>query len=690
MFKYIKKAALAASIAIMSMGCAVSAYAERIQMNLVYDGVSHAYNEEEIKIVLDGKEITNLDVPAVSINSRTMVPARAIFETAGAEVVWNEETKEVYIIQNSDIVTLKIDSNVGLINGVEFTMDTPAKIVNDRTLIPVRAAAEALNYKVGWDDATRVVTLSKDGSTSSSNTNNNSQSSTTTPITPTATSIKVNSITVPASSSADAVFEIKASDAITKYESFMLDNTRLVIDIYNADMAVSNTNITTTNCGAVTAIRTAQFQVTPEKITRVVFDLAGNVKNEVKLSSDKKSVVIEFETNSIYDVKLSKSGDSEPLEVYGNTTPVLNVTYAGNPLRLVIDIPNAVSSLDKTIDVSSKFIDEITTSTVNGNTVRLEAMLDDNVSYEVVTENGYAAVKISESTLDNVSYDVRKHVLELDEIGRLSSSEIEVFDDYATGIYTIYLPDDYSDVYGEGVLFIDDDTYISKINVGLENGKTVIELTKKREISVHTREYMDYMQFEVSTVELTGEKIVVIDAGHGLQDNGTSGNGIIEKDVNLDIVKRLYNLLEADENIKVYATRLDDSYPTNISRAQLANEVGADLFVSIHHNAATSTSANGTEVLYAIHEGETSGLTSKIAAETLVKYVVNALGTTNRGAVLRNDLIVLNQTKVPAVLVEVCFLSNSSDAALIKQEKNKDAVAQALYSGIVDLLAQYD
>ena len=219
MFKYIKKAALAATIALMSMGCAVSAYAERIQMNLVYDGVSHAYNEEEIKIVLDGKEITNLDVPAVSINSRTMVPARAIFETAGAEVVWNEETKEVYIIQNSDIVTLKIDSNVGLINGVDFTMDTPAKIVNDRTLIPVRAAAEALNYKVGWDDATRVVTLSKDGSTSSSNTNNNSQSSTTTPITPTATSIKVNSITVPASSSADAVFEIKASDAITKYES---------------------------------------------------------------------------------------------------------------------------------------------------------------------------------------------------------------------------------------------------------------------------------------------------------------------------------------------------------------------------------------------------------------------------------------------------------------------------------------
>ncbi len=687
MFKSIKKAALAAAIALMSMGCAVSAYAERIQMNLVYDGVSHAYNEEEIKIVLDGKEITNLDVPAVSINSRTMVPARAIFETAGAEVVWNEETKEVYIIQDSDIVTLKIDSNVGLINGTQFTMDTPAKIVNDRTLIPVRAAAEALNYKVGWDDATRVVTLSKDGSTSSGNTNNNSQTGTTAP---TATSIKVNSITVPASNSADAVFEIKASDVITKYESYMLDNTRLVIDIYNADMAVSNTNITSTNCGAVTAVRTAQFQVTPEKITRVVFDLAGNVKNEVKLSSDKKSITVKFETNDIYDVKLSKSGSSELLEVYGNTTPVLNVSYAGNPLRLVIDIPNAASSLDKTINVSSDYIDEITTSTVNGNTVRLEAKLDDNVSYEVVTENGYAAVKISKSTLDNISYDVRKHVLELDEIGNISSSNIEVFDDYATGIYTIYLPGDYSDVYGEGVLFIDDDTYISKINVGLENGKTVIELTKKKEISIHTREYMDYMQFEISTVELTGEKVVVIDAGHGLQDNGTSGNGIIEKDINLDIAKRLYNLLEADENIKVYATRLDDSYPTNISRAQLANEVGADLFISIHHNAATSTSANGTEVLYAIHEGETSGLTSKIAAETLVKYVVNALGTTNRGAVLRNDLIVLNQTKVPAVLVEVCFLSNSNDAALIKQDKNKDAVAQALYSGIVDLLAQYD
>ena len=70
-------------------------------------------------------------------------------------------SQEVYIITNTDVVTLKIDSNVGVVNGMDFVMDTPAKIVNDRTLIPVRAAAEALKYNVGWDDATRTVTITE-------------------------------------------------------------------------------------------------------------------------------------------------------------------------------------------------------------------------------------------------------------------------------------------------------------------------------------------------------------------------------------------------------------------------------------------------------------------------------------------------------------------------------------------------
>ena len=71
-------------------------------------------------------------------------------------------------------------------------------------------------------------------------------------------------------------------------------------------------------------------------------------------------------------------------------------------------------------------------------------------------------------------------------------------------------------------------------------------------------------------------------------------------------------------------------------------------------------------------------------------YVVSALGTESRGIKERPDLIVLNQTTVPAILIETCFLSNAGDAQIISDEANRQKVAEAIYSAIVDMLNQYN
>jgi len=94
-------------------------------------------------------------------------------------------------------------------------------------------------------------------------------------------------------------------------------------------------------------------------------------------------------------------------------------------------------------------------------------------------------------------------------------------------------------------------------------------------------------------------RVVVLDAGHGKSDNGASGNGLHEKNVNLEIVQRMCEYFEEYSDIKVYATRLDDSYPTNFARAKMANDA-ADLFVSIHQNSNVTSDSNGTEVLYCV------------------------------------------------------------------------------------------
>ena len=110
-----------------------------------------------------------------------------------------------------------------------------------------------------------------------------------------------------------------------------------------------------------------------------------------------------------------------------------------------------------------------------------------------------------------------------------------------------------------------------------------------------------------------------------------------------------------------------------------ANGWPADLFVSVHCNAAGSDAA-GTETLVYSDDG---GASSKLAA-CIQNQIVSSLGTTDRGIKQRRGLIVLNSTDMPAVLVELAFISNSGDAALLAN--NQDDFARAIARGVTDYI----
>ena len=121
----------------------------------------------EIKLTIDSKEIvkngvaSELDVPAQIINSRTMVPLRAIFEALGATVEWNDATRTVTSEKDGTTVKLTIGEANIYVNGQAKALDVPAQIVDSRTLVPARAVAEAYGCNVGWDNDTRTVTITK-------------------------------------------------------------------------------------------------------------------------------------------------------------------------------------------------------------------------------------------------------------------------------------------------------------------------------------------------------------------------------------------------------------------------------------------------------------------------------------------------------------------------------------------------
>ena len=119
--------------------------------------------ESEIKVLLEGYVI-EFDQPPVIINDRTMVPMRAIYEALGAEVNWDPDTRTASGTKTGITVSFTIDEAQVDINYNKKEIDAPATIVNDRTLVPVRALAEGFGVDVKWDAVSRKVLLSKGNS----------------------------------------------------------------------------------------------------------------------------------------------------------------------------------------------------------------------------------------------------------------------------------------------------------------------------------------------------------------------------------------------------------------------------------------------------------------------------------------------------------------------------------------------
>jgi len=180
-------------------------------------------------------------------------------------------------------------------------------------------------------------------------------------------------------------------------------------------------------------------------------------------------------------------------------------------------------------------------------------------------------------------------------------------------------------------------------------------------------------------------KVVVIDPGHGGYEPGAIHGGIKEKDLNLDIALRLEKLLK-NEGITVYMTRKDDSYVGLYSRSGLANSVNADMLVSIHNNA-DGYNTSGTMTLY--YPGtamKRNGITSQDLASIIQKEVSSYLQTKNIGIIQRTNLAVLRTSKVPAVIVEVGYMTNKNELKKLNTEEYRQKAAEAIRNGILKAL----
>ncbi len=185
-------------------------------------------------------------------------------------------------------------------------------------------------------------------------------------------------------------------------------------------------------------------------------------------------------------------------------------------------------------------------------------------------------------------------------------------------------------------------------------------------------------------------KVIVIDPGHGGCDPGASRGAYVEKEITLSISKLLaQRLSEAGAMVVLLRTEdrdlVGDGFSGTIAarkredlklRAQRANEVKADLFISIHTNADPSPRWSGAQVFY-----NSSSQPSKLAAVMIQEEITQQLGNTKRKAA-PGDYYILRNTQMPAVIVEVGFISNPMEASLLVDPEYQDRLARAIFAGI--------
>jgi N-acetylmuramoyl-L-alanine amidase len=176
--------------------------------------------------------------------------------------------------------------------------------------------------------------------------------------------------------------------------------------------------------------------------------------------------------------------------------------------------------------------------------------------------------------------------------------------------------------------------------------------------------------------------LIVIDPGHGGSEPGAVSRGVFEKDLNLDIALKLNEMLINREFI-THITRTNDSFVSLQDRAKIANDLKAEIFVSIHHNALTANS-HGTETLFLSKNNSFSEKLAKKIQEELVR----SLNFKDRGIIERPGLAVLRQTNMPAVLVEIGFMSNQRELEEMMKNETKDKAASAILQGILGYFSE--
>ncbi|MFA9466083.1 MAG: N-acetylmuramoyl-L-alanine amidase [Velocimicrobium sp.] len=680
-----------------------------------YGGKNYNYTSAQASATLDGSSINLKGTPGVLINDTCMLSASDVFKKGlGVSYQYDKSSKQIVITQNDITIEMKLNSKKAYINGNEVTCDVaPTKIKfvaarKTKLFLPARFVAEALGYSYNWNSTTKTSEMKQpfvinyDGSWK-----------------------------VYKGIQGKVTFEQEDID-LSGMPSIILDNTPLLraslvfktklgadytydkesntVTISQNDTTIEMTidsNIAVVNGESKTmgtAARVIYNKATQKNYVMVPGRfVATNLGYEYSWNSGLKTSSIKTGEKTYFSQVFSESSDGQASLIAMEATCTNKkdiLTLTGNtPLDILItevdslNLQLTISNVDANImDITQVLSDSYYLKGVwlssDNNVIVININKEEECNYYTVNTGNEFKLILCENA--NVDIDKSGFQLKFALPANVKFDSITTEDFYYENKFVIHLVGDYSSYFDQNPIQYND-AIVKDVNVDTTNeGDTEIAVTTCSLKGFKLNNCGDYIGVNIANPSSIYDKIIVLDAGHGGKDNGASSRGTKEKDLNYTIIYKLAKdyFNSPDSTIKAYWTRNDDTFIPLDDRAAFASEIGADVFVSLHMNSATSK-ASGLEVYYSKDNSSQMGnLTSRAMANLFYRHLIDDLDMDERN-VKSAGFVVVKKNTVPSILIELGFLSNKEDYSKLTDPDFQDFAAHSIYNSAVALFEEY-
>lgn len=700
-----------------------SNYALAADLKIRYDGKTITYKNSQTKLTLDGKKIDFGKNPGIIIDGNCMVPAKEVFEKSlGASYTYDSESGDISIKQYNVIVSMTIGSKKAYVNGKKKTLSIAPKKVKffstnvTKIMVPFRFVAESLGYGYNWVNSEATSKLTSPLVVRYKSNSQNVEISESDWMAYTGikgkvyyngTQINLSDIPVISIDGTNLV-QVEKVFADTLGLDYSYDTATGIITLKRNDITLTMTlNSSTALINDVPYEMNTEVRLIEDKNTKNSYIMAPVSFLAKKLgygyswnSSDKTVIITRTEadytnlkwsediltdadkgSNIITNINISNKNKNDIVTITGLSSFTAIVNEDRSEGTITVNISNVFNQIE---EVQKSFTDGIF---INGmkvkpsaNGISIVLIKKDNGTYYTSQSGNIFEVIMCEDSTTNVENSMYQMKFSMPD--GVTIEDITDEDLYYEKTFILTLKGDYLNYFSSNPVSYSS-SIVKNVTVSLNSaGNTEIKVQTKKLQGYKLNDCGDYIGVTIDNPSKVYEKIVVLDAGHGGKDVGALNSKENEKTLNYNIIykraKEYFN--SKDSDIKAYWTRIDDSYVDLNTRAAFADTVEADMFISLHMNSATSTSANGLEVLYASNnKNEMSDMDSKKMATIFKEQLISDLKMTDRGIKDRVNLVVLKKNVVPSVLIELGFISNSSDFKKLSDASFQEKAAASIY-----------